>query len=323
MVYGMYPVLAAFLGYTITAVTLEHVIRTSWAQRRQVGRKGGRMAGIEKDRANVASLRKQFLTSWWVLLGPAGFANGALSALLLPYLCGRVPGELPTFSVALVHFCLLYLIGDLGLYWGHRVQHVVPYLWTHCHSFHHAVQTPSPATTVYIDPRDATLQAGLPIIVATAIVRPHAAVYILFIFLRVIENVRQPRGPLTSDISLPTFSYLFPPTSYVLRLTSYVLRPTSYVLRPTSYVLRPTSYVLPYLLSPISCLLSPVSYTSCLPSLTSCLSPLALLIPFTSHSPGAQPLRPRRLGCQSYHAQVPPRPRFDRAPRLTPPALNQ
>lgn len=42
---------------------------------------------------------------------------------------------------------------------GHRVQHEVKFLWR-LHSKHHAIDTPSPFSTLFIDPTDASLQVG-------------------------------------------------------------------------------------------------------------------------------------------------------------------
>lgn len=40
---------------------------------------------------------------------------------------------------------------------GHRVQHEVAFLWKF-HAKHHAIDTPSPFSTLFIHPLDATLQ---------------------------------------------------------------------------------------------------------------------------------------------------------------------
>ena len=66
---------------------------------------------------------------------------------------------------------------------------MVPYLWKHNHSLHHRIHTPTPASTVFIDPLDATLQGGLPIIVATAVVRPHWLTFCVYTGVRIAENV--------------------------------------------------------------------------------------------------------------------------------------
>lgn len=43
---------------------------------------------------------------------------------------------------------------------GHRVQHEFAFLWKF-HAKHHAIDTPSPFSTLFIHPVDATLQVGL------------------------------------------------------------------------------------------------------------------------------------------------------------------
>jgi hypothetical protein len=51
--------------------------------------------------------------------------------------------------------CLLYV--TLPHPPGHRVQHESKFLWR-LHSKHHAIDTPSPFSTLFIDPTDAALQ---------------------------------------------------------------------------------------------------------------------------------------------------------------------
>jgi len=82
----------------------------------------------------------------------------------------------------------MVLLNDLALYFGHRVQHESEFLWKHCHSKHHTITTPSPVSTVYIDPIDATLQGGLPIVFACIIVKPAALTFYAFVMQRVAEN---------------------------------------------------------------------------------------------------------------------------------------
>ena len=66
---------------------------------------------------------------------------------------------------------------------------MVPYLWKHCHSLHHRISTPTPASTVFIDSTDATLQGGLPLIDAAAVVRPHWLTFCAYVAVRIAENV--------------------------------------------------------------------------------------------------------------------------------------
>ena len=41
---------------------------------------------------------------------------------------------------------------------GHRIQHESNFLWTHFHSYHHQIDSPTAVSTLSIDTVDATLQ---------------------------------------------------------------------------------------------------------------------------------------------------------------------
>lgn len=96
----------------------------------------------------------QFKWCLYVTCGPPGLMNGALAALTLPRFIDTPVDATAFFPktvvASLVQFVLLQLIGDFFLYWGHRVQHDVPYLWKHFHSFHHSIGTPTPFSTICI-----------------------------------------------------------------------------------------------------------------------------------------------------------------------------
>jgi hypothetical protein len=42
----------------------------------------------QEERLTVASLKRQYSQAFWVLLGPTALLNGALSAVIMPILCG-------------------------------------------------------------------------------------------------------------------------------------------------------------------------------------------------------------------------------------------
>jgi len=137
----------------------------------------------------VLSYGRQFREAAWNMLGPTAVIN----SLLLSYILQYFVQERSTYSLTVnefgLHFILLQLIGDLGLYWGHRIQHEVEFLWVHCHSYHHQIRTPTAISTVCIDQIDATLQAGIPMLVAIALVRPHHLTMYAYIAARLFENV--------------------------------------------------------------------------------------------------------------------------------------
>lgn len=79
------------------------------------------------------------------------------------------------------------LASDLGLYLGHRAMHESDALWR-VHRVHHAIDTPTPMSTIYIHGLDVTLQAGLPLAFASVLVRPAPAVLYASFALHVAEN---------------------------------------------------------------------------------------------------------------------------------------
>ena len=195
LAWGVLPLVSANFGYWLPMLVLEAVLRTTWAAARFVQHTSTpRREKIDADQKSVASLGEQIRTSAWALLGPNALVNGLISAALLPAVAGTVHTVLPSVMQALKHLVLMELIGDFGLYWGHRIQHESEWLWRNFHHKHHSIRTPTAATTIYIDPVDATLQAGLPVILSAAIVRPHPLVFNIYIALRIGENVLNHSG---------------------------------------------------------------------------------------------------------------------------------
>ena len=168
------------------------------------------MTAIQSNRTTVASFYQQLTASSWILLGPPGWINACLSAVLLPWL---IPpshdGVYPpiAFSKCIIHLVMLQITGDFGLYWGHRIQHMSPFLWKHVHSKHHRIDTPSPVSTLYMDPVDATLQGGIPFILASAIVQPHPYTFAVYLFLRLAENVINHSGIDSWMLSIMTLKF--------------------------------------------------------------------------------------------------------------------
>ena len=129
----------------------------------------------------------------------------------MPYIIGRdatLLTPLPSYLAMAASFVGMQLVGDFGLYWGHRIQHTVPRLWE-LHRIHHRLETPTPMSTIFIHPVDATLQGGLPILLAAAAIRPHPILFYLYVWLRVAENVVNHSGLDGSFIvSLLTLKFL-------------------------------------------------------------------------------------------------------------------
>jgi len=189
LAWGLGPYLAVSMGYFTTVFLLETTIRMESMQKSLISYgKNLRLTDVDETRGRVASFRLQLWTSGLHLMGPAGIVNACLSALLAPQLVPqRGCADLGLMEVV-CGVALMVVVNDFALYWGHRVQHESEFLWTRCHHFHHAIGTPSPVSTVYIDPIDATLQGGLPIIIAILVAKPHPVTACLFVAQRVSEN---------------------------------------------------------------------------------------------------------------------------------------
>jgi sterol desaturase/sphingolipid hydroxylase (fatty acid hydroxylase superfamily) len=188
--WGVGPILAANVGFFVTCVLLE-LLAPSLGQ--------SQFITYSKDKSRDKFLaatqsRVSFMTQlkfcFWTMLGPTALFNGVVSAFIGDYLFPFKAGGtvVPPVTIMLLQVFLLLLIGDFGLYWGHRIQHSVPFLWKHCHSLHHTLDTPSPVSTLYIDGFDAFLQAALPILVSSLVVRPHPVSYYVYIALRLCDN---------------------------------------------------------------------------------------------------------------------------------------
>jgi sterol desaturase/sphingolipid hydroxylase (fatty acid hydroxylase superfamily) len=144
-----------------------------------------------------------------LLIGPGAWVNGLLSALILPlFTSSDLTASFPTVPAAALSFLLMQLVGDFGLYWGHRIQHTIPYLWEHVHSVHHAVQTPTPLSTIYLHPIDATLQGSLPLLLAAVVVRPHPVMFYIYVFLRISENCMNHSGLQGPVVDFLTLKFL-------------------------------------------------------------------------------------------------------------------
>lgn len=209
LVWGVLPVVSANIGYWVPVLALELYFASNrgiWSQ--LVPRSKGRAEAATADRANVASLATQMRTAAWILLGPNAIINAALGAVIMHWLCGTPETAVPPTWQLMLHLICMAVIGDFGLYVGHRVQHASPFLWNKFHWFHHQIGTPTPASAIYIDSTDATLQAGLPMIMAAVCVRPHPLTLNLYICLRIAENVINHSGLDSTVVNILTLRFL-------------------------------------------------------------------------------------------------------------------
>lgn len=216
LLWGVGPILASVTGFFAAAALLELLLATSWfdsclityASSSNTPRKQ-LMAATHKR----ISFTKQLRGSAKTLLGPNNVINGVGLTLLMlwaqPHVAAWMPGTVFGF---LVQFVALSLVGDFGLYWGHRVQHESKLLWR-LHSKHHAIDTPSPFSTLFIHPTDAALQGAIPFAVAALVVRPDPGVLYIYIAARIAENALNHSGidsPLLDLLTLKTLPFRAP-----------------------------------------------------------------------------------------------------------------
>ena len=89
--------------------------------------------------------RPHWWTDLWFLLGQYLFFNGAVFWLLAraePWIRAAVPGRVREQVAELSWWwqaLLVVLLGDFLIYWGHRLQHRVGFLWRF-HAIHHSAE---------------------------------------------------------------------------------------------------------------------------------------------------------------------------------------
>lgn len=206
--FGFAPVIAYITGYLCTAVPLEILIRASSSVCDKYGvthtkSDGTRSEALSRTQEKVP-WAQQLRTVVNVLFGPTAIVNGIFGYFLLSRLCSPDKKEIPALFVGLTQFVSMSFVGDFFLYWGHRIQHEIPFLWEHCHKLHHTLDAPSPLGTLYINHIDATLQGALPMLLATVICQPNLVVMYIYIFLRIAENVMNHTG-----LSWPLLDIIF------------------------------------------------------------------------------------------------------------------
>jgi sterol desaturase/sphingolipid hydroxylase (fatty acid hydroxylase superfamily) len=195
LLYGVGPVVCFQVSFITSAIALEIISKQKWVESSLIKYPGSgtRNEALEKTHKIAGDWKAQvFYNAHSVVLtlfGTGAIVGGVLAyfvnAVLIPRGHSKYPDSFASFvwQIFLMHF-----IGDFFLYWGHRIQHDVPYLWENYHSIHHTLQTPTPCGTLYIHEKDAALQGSLPLIFAIGLVRPHALAAYAYIYLRIAEN---------------------------------------------------------------------------------------------------------------------------------------
>jgi sterol desaturase/sphingolipid hydroxylase (fatty acid hydroxylase superfamily) len=188
IMYGVLPLIGSGLGFFLTyalVVILEHsgVLKE----------KNSIVYNSSKTRSYLLTqtqervpLSIQLRSSVYNTCGLPAILNAIGSAIFLPMLI-KIKSEY-NFIDFLKEFMIMQLIGDLFLYWGHRIQHENAYFWKHFHSIHHQIDTPKAYSVAYIHPVDAFLQGALPILLAGICAQCHPFCFCFYVFTRVAEN---------------------------------------------------------------------------------------------------------------------------------------
>lgn len=188
--WGLGPLLSANIGYFGSVLFLELALFSGLFNNSLIayGAKT-RQECIQATRSKF-SFMKQFLGSLWVMNGPSVIISIIINTTIMNYMHPITSANIqpPSLKEFTFQVFLLLLINDFFLYWGHRIQHMNEFLWKNFHSFHHQIDTPTAISTVYIDKTDATLQASLPMVIASILLRPHPFVIYTFMGIRLADN---------------------------------------------------------------------------------------------------------------------------------------
>lgn len=150
-----------------------------------------------------------FLNGWLVLLGVAAIFAVAtfVNQSILPSAVRQAIGDLPY----LVQVLIAIVIGDLGIYWTHRMLHAVPAMW-HIHAVHHAVEELDWLAAIHQHPLDVTfMKAGslFPLFAlgfSAEAIGTYLAIYYWQSWLA-HANVRLSYGPLRHVLVSPEFHH--------------------------------------------------------------------------------------------------------------------
>lgn len=213
LTWGVGPMAAVALGFFASAGLLELLIWTGWFDSALIvypsasGAPKSRAKAVREIQAKIPFL-KQLWHSARTVAGPATILNGLTMVWAMTAARGWGPvaswwpaGGALEFAA---QFLVMFVVNDLGLYVGHRIQHEVPFLWRF-HRVHHRIGTPTPVSVMSIAQLDATLQGGIPMALAAAAAQPCPAALYAFFAARVAENTLNHSGldsPLLDALAL-------------------------------------------------------------------------------------------------------------------------
>lgn len=149
LLWGIGPSVTILLTYLTTVCILEWVIQQKWCEKYLLTytKKDNRIKQLESIRNTKGmSFQDQLRSGLWQVAGPLNIVGCVFNGLVFPLVIPKHETILPTLNSFIFQMILLAIVADFGLYWGHRIQHDVEYLWKNFHSVHHQLHTPSPVS---------------------------------------------------------------------------------------------------------------------------------------------------------------------------------
>lgn len=207
--YGCGPIAALLLGMMLNIMLFEWLSAQPWMQKYMItySHNETRQGQLQKQHAKVPWL-VQFKDTLSKVGGPVNIVGCAFWRYSLEYAHGGLPtSPLPTLVGFCVDFYLMAMIEDFFLFFFHRLQHRVEWLWKF-HEYHHRVSTTSASSTAYIDDRDALLQSALPLVLTSFLLRPHPVTHLIYIFHRLQNNVLNHAGIHCWWLNILTLKFL-------------------------------------------------------------------------------------------------------------------
>ena len=206
--WGIMPQLFGMVGYFGTMLCLEAALSTD-ALKSSLLRYGPKtreecIRETQKKNSKWIQLR----TSLWNIMGPSAVLSTVMLVLIMDWWMPKVSDRDPASWAGLIDFAVCFVLADFFLYWGHRIQHMNEWLWTHLHSLHHELDTPTPIGTGYVHSIDAKIQTETPLILAALIWKPHPFVWYLVIACKIAESVVLHSGSASVLLSILTLRFL-------------------------------------------------------------------------------------------------------------------
>ncbi|MBR1205529.1 MULTISPECIES: sterol desaturase family protein [unclassified Bradyrhizobium] len=160
-------------------------------------------------RGLLTDMAFQFVNGWLIMVGVIVIVTMAIlvNQSIVPSAVKQAIAGLPY----LVQVLLVILIGDLGVYWTHRILHAVPAMWQ-IHAVHHAVEELDWLAAVHQHPLDVIfMKAGslFPLFAlgfSTEAIGTYFLVYYWQAYLA-HANVRLNYGPLRYVLVSPEFHH--------------------------------------------------------------------------------------------------------------------